>query len=324
MCIHVIGPGCLFRRLYLPIQYPDFPIHFFISISHIMPQAIPHTMDIPTMTCSDRWYTLSRSIRDIKLTLFALVYFTLCLFIAAMANSIADRLNPNNFVPVSERRVLTDPLMQATRPVFKQSGLPDNISDIVLVIALGLALVRIFTLGSMSLTVLRRVFFITGTAYILRSVTVTVTVLPNPLTECQSHQNPNLFLDTLEIFFMRRVSCGDVFFSGHTIMFTVAAAVWITYTANVLMNCFAVLLSAFGAFSLIFSAYHYTIDVFAAVWVVSWLWSSYHLVVKVHGLRSLSVWTRVLNCLDNSEYFKKEDRSLDTGGYFEVISMDTF
>lgn len=269
---------------------------------------------------------LGKSIRDFRLTLVALVYFIICLLIACFGNALADRLNPNNHLPVSERRALPDPLMQFLHPLFLNLDLPKQLSDILLGMSLLLGFARLLTLRSMTMTAFRRVFLIAGTIYVLRAVTVVSTVLPNPLLECKSEPHENLLIDTFQLFFMQRTSCGDVFFSGHTLMFTISALVWTTYSQSSFFRALATTISVIGAFSLVFSAYHYTIDVLAAYWITSWLWNMYHLTIRTPSLRNKTWWGRILNVFDNSEYFKKEDCQTDDdmvnfAGYLEVISV---
>jgi hypothetical protein len=95
-----------------------------------------------------------------------------------------------------------------------------------------------------------------------------------------------VFYDALQLMTMQRVSCGDVFFSGHSIIFTVGAAVWGTYSRNRFCRFGASLVAFIGMLSLIMSAYHYTIDVLFGHMVTMWVWGFYHWVVMLPSLRA--------------------------------------
>jgi hypothetical protein len=208
--------------------------------------------------------------------------------------------------------------MAFTHPVFESLRLPVNLSDHMVVVCLLWALARVFTMGSHTFTTLRRVFFITGTVYLLRAMTVIVTVLPNPLLECKSEPHEDLFFDAWLLFTAHRTSCGDVFFSGHTIIFTCGMLVWLTYSRHAALRIIATTLGVIGMVSLVASAYHYTIDVIVGFWVTNWIWTMYHWSVTLPSLRR-KWWGRVLYRLDNSEFFKKEGETED-----DLFSLATY
>lgn len=138
-----------------------------------------------------------RSGRDIRLTIFAFFYFISCLFIVCIANSIADRINPNNHLPVSERKPLPDVFLSFLNYYYKRWNLPVDLSDRMIAVSAICTSIRIFSMGPRTLTVTRRFLFVAGTVYLIRAVTVVLTVLPNPLKECESTPHENLFHDAL-------------------------------------------------------------------------------------------------------------------------------
>ena len=154
-----------------------------------------------------------KSARDIKLTILSLFYLVACLFIVCLANSIADRINPNNQLPIEQRKPLPDVLLTFLNYYYKLWALPIELSDRFIVASAIVACIKIFTMGNRTFTITRRFLFVAGTVYLVRSVSVVLTVLPNPLTECISEPNENLFYDALQLFLAKRTSCGDVFFS---------------------------------------------------------------------------------------------------------------
>ncbi|KNE61799.1 hypothetical protein AMAG_07081 [Allomyces macrogynus ATCC 38327] len=219
-------------------------------------------------------------------------------FVACLANAYADRINPNNLVPMDERRALLDPGMNWAYAVFRSVHvLPRDLPDWMTRLASALIISRAVTLGRRGCTVFRRALYIAGAAYLLRAPTVLMTVLPNPLLECESRPHPNLVLDALMLFTQSRSSCGDVFFSGHSIFFLLQARLWLQYSRNPVLRMLAVAVAIFSLASLIFSGYHYSIDVFMATLIVSTLYSLYHWTVQ-GKIGSRSLWGRLIVALD--------------------------
>ncbi|KAJ9086951.1 hypothetical protein DSO57_1038202 [Entomophthora muscae] len=77
--------------------------------------------------------------------------------------------------------------------------------------------------------------------------------------------NPNHFYDALLLMAQLRYSCGDVFYSGHTILFMVCCLIWYDFAlfnsrADTLVKATAVLWGLFCHFILITSSYHYTVE----------------------------------------------------------------
>lgn len=242
-----------------------------------------------------------KSLRDIQLTIFSLSYFFLCLFIVCIGNSIADRVNPNNLLPVDQRRALPDPLMHVANRLYRKLGLPYNLSDQLIGVAFLSSLLRIVTLQSLASTVLRRLLYVMATVYLLRAFTVIVTVLPNPLVDCVSEPYPNILYDAIQLFLLRRGSCGDVFFSGHTIIFASSAAIWLTYSRSTPLRILFTTSATLGAFSLVASAYHYTIDVAFGWFVTHWVWTMYHWGVTLPSLQR-TWWGDILCRVDDPDY----------------------
>jgi hypothetical protein len=264
-------------------------------------------------------WRMYRSSRDIRLTIFSICYMIACLFIACVGNSIADRINPNNHLPIDQRKPLPDVLLSFLNYYYVKLRLPVNLSDHLIGVCAVAILARILTMQSSTLTVLRRFLFVAGTVYVIRAITVVLTVLPNPLVECESNPSDNLFYDALQIFLLKRTTCGDVFFSGHTIIFTLAGAIWTTYSRNSMMRTLMTVISFLGMISLVGSAYHYTVDVMFGYFVTSWVWAMYHWIATLDSFRK-TWFGRLLYRIDNSEFHRRDLIAADTEEYeFTVI-----
>ncbi|KAJ3363007.1 hypothetical protein GGF31_001270 [Allomyces arbusculus] len=146
-----------------------------------------------------------RSFYDVRLTIGAFAFIVICTYITCLANSTVDRTNPNNLLPIDQRRPLDDPAMHATYKVYRETGLPRNLSDTFVQIAAAMIILRGVTYGRYGCTVLRRAFYVGGIIYLLRAPTVLMTVLPNPLLDCVSHPKPNIFFDALLLLVQARI-----------------------------------------------------------------------------------------------------------------------
>ncbi|ORZ40425.1 hypothetical protein BCR44DRAFT_125312 [Catenaria anguillulae PL171] len=255
------------------------------------------------------YLTLWRSTWDLKITVYAILWFVVCTYIVCLSNSAVDRINPNNFLPFDERKVLHDPLLKWSFQVFVQSGLPQDLSDLWVRAATALLFARALTMKRRSLTILRRILYISGAVYLMRAPSVILTVLPNPYIQCISNPHPNIFIDAIDLMLQRRYSCGDVFFSGHSIFITLVARIYIMYTDNVVIHLLACLFTAGGLFSLVFTTYHYSIDVLFAFTIVTALYSIYHWIAK--GKMGVNRWWgKVILYIDGERIMDQEEEEL--------------
>ena len=116
-----------------------------------------------------------------------------------------------------------------------------NFPDQWLGIIAGLTLIR-FSLTPMRLTIFRRWWFCLGMLFLLRGVTIIVTLLPNPFYQCvrkgwEQGLTDNVFIGGFNVMFGNASTCADVLYSGHTLNITLLALVWHQYTHVVpLMN----------------------------------------------------------------------------------------
>lgn len=176
------------------------------------------------------WFKLFRDKWDLVHLFYALIWFTFCVFMVSMANAYADRINPNNKIPLESKYVAPDIVLEPAFKFFQSNTwIPRDIPDVLVQTCTLLCLLRCFMFGQWSVTVLRRCFWIIGFLYLLRAPFVSLTVLPTPWIECEAKFDPDFFTDTFQLFSQQRMPCGDVFFSGHTILFTISILVYWTY-----------------------------------------------------------------------------------------------
>ena len=245
-----------------------------------------------------RYYSKKEQ-KEIKLTMTAAVYFAISMVTVATANVISDRININVLLPNEERLPLPDLIMRLSAPMFK-AIFPTGTSDMLIAIAIMSTFGLLISLQSPQ--ILRRIMYVIGTTFLLRAFTVLLTVLPNPLVECQADITNSILYDVFRVLTMQKMTCGDVFFSGHTIFFTTAILAFSTYspsshsTAKHIVHA----VSVFGMFALIAEQYHYTIDVMFGYFVTCTVWVLYHYAVFLPSLRS-EMWARFVCQLDGQD-----------------------
>lgn len=145
-------------------------------------------------------------------------------------------------------------------------------------------------------TILRRFFVVYGTLMLMRSTTVLMTALPDPYFRCLTMETGTFghrwstipwgrvvskFITLFDGSASGSLTCGDLIFSGHTIVFVLCALVWHTYyrPSHVWINPMKLViwaLSVVGTVLLLVTRMHWTIDIGLAYYITTTLWNFYH------------------------------------------------
>ncbi|CAG0893858.1 unnamed protein product [Darwinula stevensoni] len=151
--------------------------------------------------------------------------------------------------------------------------------------------------------VFRRVFFIMGLLYLMRSITFFVTVLPvaNPNYKCNPQSN-----DTTPAVILQRVVylctgfglsisghhtyCGDYIFSGHTMILVLGYLIMREYSPKGwwVLHYAVMGASISGVIFLLISRGHYLVDVILAYYITTRLFWIYHTLANNPTLRKAS------------------------------------
>ncbi|XP_062305020.1 phosphatidylcholine:ceramide cholinephosphotransferase 2 [Osmerus eperlanus] len=167
----------------------------------------------------------------------------------------------------------------------------------------------------------RRCFFLIGTLYLYRCVTMYITTLPVP----GKHMTcaPKLYGDSEGMVWRilglvaggglsitgGHLMCGDFLYSGHTIMLTLAYLFIKEYSPPSMWwyQWLCWLLSAVGVVCILIGHEHYSIDVVIAYFITSRLFWWYHTMAHTQGLRgvpnnylSRTWWNPVFNFLEKN------------------------
>jgi hypothetical protein len=260
--------------------------------------------------------------KDLLKTLLAAMVFLIEMYVSCLGISLADRWNGHGSGENPLRDLLIPILDQPATHSFPSADL------LVKVVTL-LALLRIFLCGNLFATVLRRTLLVLGTLYLLRTPFLLLTLLPSPWKYCVSDPYHSIFLDALWIVLQRRIACGDVFWSGHSILLSTSMILWSfpsltrplvvevesdgtpIYAIPLLpppkshflrtflpifyrfIQCIVILLAILGYLSLLYDTLHYSIDVLVAIVFSFGLWSVYSLILRLPLFRKLYGWTIV-------------------------------
>lgn len=160
-------------------------------------------------------------------------------------------------------------------------------------------LIRLVTLGRDSFWIIRRTFTVLSVVYGIRSLMVSITVIPTPMPICYYVIKESLIETAIYNFLHGNESCGDVFFSGHTILFTTTIYTWLSRPPTFyppIAHAIVLIIAVLGYSSLLISKLHYTIDVLGGLWFTlsvilayNWLTSSSDLREKWYS-RAFRMW----------------------------------
>lgn len=251
------------------------------------------------------YLVIYRNNRDIIFTLYAAIWFLFCTYVVSLSNSYADRTNTNvNNNYNDTDYIAPDALLGTANKIYENNTwIPRPIADYIVRTSAALIIIRALTLKSYTLTVTRRILYVMGFVYLLRACFIPLTVLPTPWVTCEKGYEDNIFYDAFLIVLQVRAACGDVFFSGHTIMFTLNIVEYWYYCKKVWINILVTIMNIIGMYTLIMASYHYSIDVLCAFIFSVMFWAIYHWAISIPELGA-SWWGNIINYFDDPFYYE--------------------
>ncbi|KAI9224331.1 hypothetical protein BC828DRAFT_412470 [Blastocladiella britannica] len=124
------------------------------------------------------------------------------------------------------------------------------------------------------LGLLRRYLISHGVLLIFRSITIISTTVPDPQLRCATREPAHTIFRQVNPFFPD--TCGDMIFSGHTVVLTMVGFAWHQYGpqyASVRRGIWAA--SLLGMVALVAARYHYTVDVLLSFGLTALVWLGY-------------------------------------------------
>lgn len=150
-------------------------------------------------------------------------------------------------------------------------------------------------------------------AYLIRCITVLMTYLPSPFYGCITFPHPSIAVDAFMIMFKMRDTCGDVFFSGYAIHYTVSSLTWWHYPvhkhpAAILASLPIVIFNLLCSLALVATQHSYTNDVIAGMMITWGLFVVVFWVNDVDYLRFETIIGLVFGFLDDPFYSENKKR----------------
>lgn len=230
----------------------------------------------------------SRFPKEIFKTFIAFVIMAVGMILGVATLSMVHERVPN--LDVAERNVsrpLPDIILDNV-PTNDTWAL--NASEIIIMISVNSCILVIF-FHKYRFIVARRVFLIMGLLYLLRCITMYITVLPvSSFTyKCSpAAQHPNILMYIKRTWTLltgfglaingKHTYCGDFIYSGHTLILVMAYLIISEYSPRKLfpLHWLSFALSWFGIICVLISRGHYSIDVVIAYYVTTRVFWIYH------------------------------------------------
>eukprot|EP01138_Halocafeteria_seosinensis_P011997 gb/GECG01012261.1/.p1 GENE.gb/GECG01012261.1/~~gb/GECG01012261.1/.p1 ORF type:complete len:517 (+),score=26.52 gb/GECG01012261.1/:1-1551(+) len=258
----------------------------------------------------------------------SLLYFFWTLFAMCLANSIAWFRNPKFAFSLPDvMHEFVAPVEYIYVPMFglrSKTGMAEEGSRLDVTIAqIDAGSVIDAILGILSVStlifvfsrpyrwlILRRFLVIYGSLALLRAFTVFATQLPDSAAKCRAITPSAKSFDSIDYYSVveramdlvipiEPLTCGDMIFSGHTMMMMLHGLTWHTYykvvPGTLVINRVKLmvwLLIFTGMVLIVLSRMHYTLDVLLAAYLALTIWNAYHRCADdvIIGHRFHSVW----------------------------------
>ncbi|KAK2824384.1 hypothetical protein Q5P01_021559 [Channa striata] len=223
----------------------------------------------------------------------AFLYAVVCFVTTTIVISVVhERVPPKEHTP---------PLPDKFFDLFDRVEWAFSICEINGMLLVGLWLIQWSLLKYRSI-IGRRFFFIVGTLYLYRCITMYITTLPVPGMhfKCSPKLLGNWEAQARRVMKMiaggglsitgSHTMCGDYLYSGHTVMLTLTYLFIKEYSPKRFWwyqwFCFA--LSAVGIFCILLAHDHYTVDVVVAYFITTRLFWWYHTLANQQSLKEIS------------------------------------
>ncbi|XP_055372147.1 phosphatidylcholine:ceramide cholinephosphotransferase 1-like [Condylostylus longicornis] len=183
-----------------------------------------------------------------------------------------------------------------------------NISEIIIMITVNSCILLII-FHKHRFIVMRRLFLILSLLYFMRSITMYVTVLPVASTTyyCSPKLNTTVTATIIAKRVFQLISgfglsingkhtyCGDMIYSGHTVMLVLGYLVIAEYSPRrfYVLHWLSWTASFFGVICVLIAHGHYTIDVLIAYYVTTRLFWTYHTLTNINFLQSGSSYNYI-------------------------------
>ncbi|EAX95311.1 hypothetical protein TVAG_032140 [Trichomonas vaginalis G3] len=158
--------------------------------------------------------------------------------------------------------------------------------------------------------IIRRTVAVYAILSLIRVFTMTVTFLPDPSPKCPREHDPNYKITFKNIItqLFGGLTCGDMIFSGHTMGFIFPGLIHHHFIGKII-GWIYLFVGVIGAFGLIVSRFHYTVDVLLSLVLSPLLYFAYNLCCENPTLANKlpCLLSKYFMFMEWSEMAKEED-----------------
>jgi len=130
-----------------------------------------------------------------------------------------------------------------------------------------------------TIVVFRRHILIHGFIFLIRSISISSTILPNPDSTCRPQQFGNFFHATFLFLAGQVETCYDCLFSGHAVTMVLSTLIFFQYTKNLFLRWLLFVPLGFSLLLIIATRFHYTVDVFYGTIIALLFFNLYHYLI---------------------------------------------
>lgn len=219
-------------------------------------------------------------LKELLRTVYALMYFICASLIMVTVQVRNDNLSIAT--KVISQRSLPDVVLDSKHRLQMPAGMPDWTLFAFVAISVGAHIVFVKPRSRLILT-MRRFFWLLGTCYGLRALSLAGTVLPpsNPNCLYEQRNGWRLLIAGPQLLVGAVHTCSDKIFSGHTIVATLLSCSWWQLTTNWGVRMYPVLHEIVMIICSLSGRHHYTVDIVVALIVAVSVFHIYHLLVRI-------------------------------------------
>jgi hypothetical protein len=226
-------------------------------------------------------------LKEFLRTLYALIYFIVTSLIMVTIQVRND--NISIITKVIYQGSLPDIVLDSKHRPKMPAGMPDwTLFSLIAISVIGhFAAV---TPRTRLLLTARRFFWLLGTCYALRAVSLAGTVLPPSNPQCVYQKREGILkiiMAGLQLLVGSVHTCSDKIFSGHTIVATLLTCFWWNISQNWFIRAYPVLHEIGMIICSLSGRHHYTVDIVVALIVATTVFHLYHLLVRIVSVAEL-------------------------------------
>jgi hypothetical protein len=153
-----------------------------------------------------------------------------------------------------------------------------NTVEICMILFIILAFVNTMIWKGISgvIKVTRRYMIVYGIILGLRTISISITILPNPYSNCKPIYYPNVLYASLLYIIGKVETCFDCLFSGHSAVITLCSFIYFYYTTHKILKYLILPFYILALCLVISTRFHYSIDVVYGALLSITLMSLYH------------------------------------------------